>query len=245
VLLSKKVDGLLLIAASQPSEQLRILVDAGPPVIVVDRELDDLPLSHVMVANHEGGRLAGEHLLGLGHRMVGVIAGPGELGTSARRLEGFRAALAEGGVAVPPVCVQRGDFRAAGGARAMAALLATRPRPSAVFAENDLMALGAVAAAHAAGLEVPDDLSVVGFDGIEFGEAVTPPLTTVVQSTEAIAKAAVGLLLHQLGDQATSPETLELPVSLAVRGSTGPAAGWHAPPTAAEAAPRAGVEPVP
>jgi LacI family transcriptional regulator len=103
----------------------------------------------------------------------------------------------------------------------MEALLAVRPRPSAVFAENDLMALGAVAAAHAAGLEVPADLSVVGFDGIEFGASATPPLTTVVQNAEAIAQTTVRLLLEHLGDVTVSPETLELPVSLAVRGSTG------------------------
>ncbi len=155
VLLSKKVDGLLLVAASQPSEQLRHLVDTGPPTIVVDRELDDLPVSQVMVANQHGGRLAGQHLVELGHRSVGVIAGPGGLGTSARRLDGFRSALAEAGIAIDAAHVERGDFRAAGGRSAMEALLALRPRPSAVFAENDLMALGALSAAHAAGLEDP------------------------------------------------------------------------------------------
>ena len=181
MLLSKKVDGLLLIAASQPSEQLRHLVDGGPPTIVVDRELDDLPVSQVMVANHHGGYLAGQHLLELGHRLVGVIAGPGSLGTSARRLDGFRAAMSAAGVEIASHTCERGDFRAAGGRAAMETLLEARPRPTAIFAENDLMALGALSAAHAAGLEVPADLSVVGFDGIAFGADVTPPLTTVEQ----------------------------------------------------------------
>jgi LacI family transcriptional regulator len=222
VLLSKKVDGLLLIAASQPSERLRHLVDSGPPTIVVDRELDDLPVSQVMVANQHGGYLAGRHLTELGHRAFGVIAGPGGLGTSARRLDGFRTALDDAGVAIDETQVERGDFRAAGGRSAMEALLSLRPRPSAVFAENDLMALGALSAAHAAGLEIPGDLSVVGFDGIAFGADVTPPLTTVVQSTSAIAATAVDLLLHQLGDGRATPRQVELPVALEVRGSSAP-----------------------
>jgi DNA-binding LacI/PurR family transcriptional regulator len=222
VLLSKKVDGLLLIAASQPSGQLRHLVDGGPPTVVVDRELDGLPVSQVMVANQHGGFLAGRHLLGLGHRIVGVIAGPGGLGTSARRLDGFRMALTEAGVEIGTAYVERGDFRAAGGRTAMEGLLERRPRPSAVFAENDLMALGALSAAHAAGLEIPVDLSVVGFDGIAFGADVTPPLTTVVQPTASIAGVAVELLLTQLRDGSGPPRQVELPVSLAVRGTSAP-----------------------
>jgi LacI family transcriptional regulator len=222
VLLSKKVDGILLIAASQPSEGLRHLVDSGPPTVVVDRELDDLALPQVMVANHHGGYLAGQHLAELGHRRIGVIAGPGGLGTSAKRLDGVRDALTESGIAIDAAYLQRGDFRAAGGRLAMEALLALEPRPTAIFAENDLMALGALAAAHAAGLEIPRDLSVVGFDGIAFSADVTPPLTTVLQSTQGIAAAAVELLLDQLRDGSAPTRQVELPVALAIRGTSGP-----------------------
>jgi LacI family transcriptional regulator len=211
VLLSKKVDGLLLIAASQPSDQLRHLGESGPPTVVVDRELPDLPVSQVMVANHDGGRMAGGHLIELGHRVFGVIAGPGGLGTSARRLDGFRDALDAAGSRVQPAHVERGDFRAAGGRTAMETLLARRPRPTAVFAENDLMALGAISAAHAAGLAIPDDLSIVGFDGIAFGADVTPPLTTVAQPTAELAAIAV----------ASPRRQIQLPVSLVVRGTSG------------------------
>ena len=226
VLLSKKVDGLLLIAASQPSDQLRHLVDGGPPTVVVDRELPELPVSQVMVANHDGGRMAGRHLVELGHRDFGVIAGPGGLGTSAKRLDGFRAALDDAGPRVRHTHVERGDFRAAGGRTAMEALLARRPLPTAVFAENDLMALGAISAAHAAGLAIPADLSVVGFDGIAFGADVTPPLTTVAQPTAELAATAVRLLLDQLHDAGAPPRQVQLPVSLVVRGTSSvPGAG--------------------
>ena len=94
VLLSKQVDGLLLISAGQSSERLRRVVETGPPMVIVDRELDDLGVSQVMVDNHEGGRLAGRYLVGLGHRRIGVIVGPDILRPSARRLDGFRAELA-------------------------------------------------------------------------------------------------------------------------------------------------------
>ncbi len=155
VLLSKKVDGLLLIAASQSSEGLRHLVDSGPPTIVVDRELGDLPVSQVLVENHRGGYLAGRHLLELGHRDIAVIAGPGGTGTSARRLEGFRGATDEAGVTIDEQRIFRGDFRAASGRAAMEGWLGSGSPPTAVFAENDLMAVGALSAAHAADVGCP------------------------------------------------------------------------------------------
>ena len=222
VLLSKKVDGLLLVAASQPTEGLVDLVERGPPTIVVDRELDDLPLSHVLVENHRGGYLAGRHLLDLGHRDIGVIEGPGGLGTSARRLEGFQSALAEVGIGLSPGRIVRGDFRSASGRSAMEGWLRSEHPPSAVFAENDLMAVGALSAAHAAGVDVPRDISVVGFDGIAFGADVTPPLTTVGQSTDDMAAAAAELLFERLHDVGAKRRLVELPVSLAIRGSSGP-----------------------
>jgi LacI family transcriptional regulator len=224
VLLSKKVDGLLLIAASQSSEGLVELLEQGPPTVVVDRELGVVSASHVMVANHDGGFLAGQHLLGLGHHDIAVIAGPGGLGTSARRLEGFRAALAEAGVELSDARVFRGDFRAASGRAAMDSWLGQPDRPTAVFAENDLMAVGALSAAHAGGLHVPDDISVVGFDGIAFGADVTPPLTTISHSIDDMATGAVELLFERLRDEEAAPRLIELPVALTVRGSSGPPA---------------------
>jgi LacI family transcriptional regulator len=222
VLLSRKVDGLLLIAASGDHEGIGWLARKGPPTIVVDRELDEPAVSQVMVENRRGGYLAGQHLLELGHSDFGVIAGPGGLGTSARRLEGFRSALVEAGIDLPPERVFRGNFRAASGRAAMDTWIARGLPPTAVFAENDVMAVGALSAAHSAGLDVPADLSVVGFDGIAFGADLTPPLTTVSQSTEAVATAAVELLFERMHDSTVPPRLVELPVTLSVRGSSGP-----------------------
>jgi LacI family transcriptional regulator len=224
VLLSKKVDGLLLIAASQPSEHLRRVMESGPPMIVVDRELEDLPASQVLVANHAGGYLAGRHLVELGHRTIAVVAGPSDVGISARRLDGFLSAMAEAGIRIPRLLRQRGDFRAASGRRSMEVLLSQRTRPTAVFAENDLMAIGALSAAHAAGIDVPRQLSVMGFDGIAFGADVTPGLTTIAQSTRDVAAATAQLLFERLATRDLPPRRVELPVRLVLRDSTGPAA---------------------
>jgi LacI family transcriptional regulator len=222
VLLSKKVDGLLLVAARQPSEHLRHLLETGPPTVVVDRELGNLPVSQVLVDNHRGGYLAGQHLLDLGHRDIAVVAGPSATGTSAQRLDGFRHAIDEAGVRIAQKRIYRGDFRAASGRAAMEGWLRGRTPPTAVFAENDLMAVGVLSAAHAADVDVPAEVSVVGFDGIAFGADVTPPLSTVAQSTNDVAATAVELLFERLRDSHAAPRRVELPVSLLVRGSSGP-----------------------
>jgi LacI family transcriptional regulator len=221
VLLSKKVDGLVLVGDSRTSDSLRYAVEHGPPTIAVDRDPDDLPVSQVMVDNVGGGLIAGRHLLDLGHRDIGVIAGPDGLGASAKRLQGFSRALAGGGVAVRADRVFKGDFRATSGRAAIHRWLDTGSLPTAVFAENDLMAIGALSAAHAAGVLVPSQLSVVGFDGIPFGADVSPALTTVTQPTAEIAAATVEMLLERLQDREVRPHKTEFPVSLLVRESSG------------------------
>jgi LacI family transcriptional regulator len=220
VLRSKQVDGMLLIAATQPSDSLGDLGPDAPPTVIVDRELDAPGSSQVVVDNHRGGYLAGEHLLALGHRDIGVVTGPGGLGPTARRLEGFRAALAAAGVGIDDTRVYRGDFRSDSGRTALELWLASGSCPTAVFAENDLMAIGVLHAAHAADVDVPAELSVVGFDGIAFGADVTPPLTTLAQSPTDVAASAVELLFERLRDRAVPARRIELPVHLVVRGST-------------------------
>lgn len=221
VLLSKRVDGLILVGDSRTSDSLRHAVEQGPPTIAVDQDLDDLPVSQVMVDNAGGGRSAGRHLLDLGHRDIGVIAGPDGLGTSRKRLQGLSGALAEAGVAIHEERVFRGDFRAASGRAAIARWLDAGTLPTAVFAANDLMAIGALSAAHAAGIQVPGRLSVVGFDGIPFGADVSPTLTTVTQPTGEIATAAVARLLERLRDREAPLRKTTFPVSLLRRESSG------------------------
>lgn len=237
VLLSKKVDGLVLIGDGQPSEGLSRAVESGPPTIVVDRDLDDRSVSQVVIDNDGGGRLAGRHLLDLGHRDIGVVAGPDRLGTSAKRLMGFTRVLGEAGIDIREDRVFRGDYRAASGRAAMNEWVRRGDLPTAVFAENDLMAIGVLSAAHAAGTRVPSEISVVGFDGIPFGADLSPALTTVAQPTAEIASAAVAMLLERLRDREAPPSRTQLSVSLVVRESSAPVRGGEELPSAIASVP--------
>jgi LacI family transcriptional regulator len=221
-LLRRQVDGVLLVSAGGSADQLRGILDNGPPVVIVDRELEGLAASQVMVDNQLGGRLAAEYLTDLGHQHIGVIAGPPSVRPSARRLDGLREALAEVGVEIPPERVVRSDYRSAGGKAAITELLTRDARITALFAENDLMAIGAMGAAQAAGLRVPEDLTIIGFDDIRFSEMVTPALTTVAQPVTEIATTAIELLFERLLDASAPPRQVVLPVSLIVRASCGP-----------------------
>jgi DNA-binding LacI/PurR family transcriptional regulator len=174
------------------------------------------------------GRLAAEHLLGLGHRRIGiVIDGMAREGVSAEeihhplRLAGFQETLAQSGYPLDQSLLEIGNSSLESGKKAAYHLLQQPMPPSAIFATNDLMALGVISAAWELGIPVPHQLSVVGFDDISLAAHYIPPLTTVVMRESAIAEKALNLLFRMIeGEQVTSPPTLQ--PTLAVRGSTAP-----------------------
>lgn len=219
VLLSRQVDGLILISSGDSPEPLERILDARVPVVVVDRELGDLPVDRVLVDNEQGGYLAGRYLAGLGHARIGCTLGPSDVRPSAGRVAGFARALAESGVALPDRAMVRGDGRYEGGARAMEELLARDLGLTAVFAFNDLMAMGALAALRRAGCRVPEDVSLVGFDGIGQAAMLTPAITTVAQPVAEMGRTSVRLLLERLRQQEREPTRVLLPTSLVERES--------------------------
>ncbi|HEX8446524.1 MAG TPA: LacI family DNA-binding transcriptional regulator [Sphingomonas sp.] len=160
------------------------------------------------------------HLIDLGHRRIGFLTGHPDHVAARDRLIGYRSAMAAAGIAEMPGLVAEGRFDFESGAAAAAVLLASDPRPTAIFASNDDMAAGALAAAHARGIAVPDELSIAGFDDIDLARAVWPPLTTMRQPIRDIAYAAADLLLDREGTGAGKPPLP--PYQLIVRGSTGP-----------------------
>ncbi len=198
VLLAKQVDGLILISSGNRPDDLRRIIDAGVPVVVVDRELSELPVDQVLVDNEQGGYLAGTYLLELGHRNIGYIAGPSDVTPSEGRVRGFNRALAEVGLQFRDDMLVRGNGRYDGGESAMRDLLAREPRPTAVFAFNDLMAIGAISAIRRAGLRVPGDISVMGFDDILQASAMFPAITTIAQPIAEIGKVSTTLLLKRI-----------------------------------------------
>lgn len=222
LLTEKQVDGLIVMSSGSDVELLDTLRAARMPQVVVDREIDDLAADLVEVNHEAGGFLATQHLLKLGHRRIGCIAGPLGLSSARERVQGYRRALGEGGVTVDDRLIRGADFTSAGGLAAMTSLLDAARRPTAVFASNDLMAIGAICAAAQRGLRIPQDVSVVGFDDIALAAHSNPPLTSVVQPKHQTGQLAAQLLLERIADPSRALQRTILQPSLLVRQSSGP-----------------------
>jgi LacI family transcriptional regulator, galactose operon repressor len=217
VLRSKQVDGAIFHPSTPDLGAVYSLVQAGIQVVILERLVPGYPC---IVADDEGGGyLATRHLLDLGHRRIACIVRDGDPTTSSARVDGYRAALAEKGIKLDGRLIVASEFEYAAGERATRQLLALPKRPTAVVAHNDIMAIGAMKAIDEAGLRVPEDISLVGFDDIALAKYVRPPLTTVANPKDQMGRAAAELLLRLLLHRewrVPSP----LPMHLVVRGST-------------------------
>ena len=219
---SRWVDGLLVMGGSLSVPDMLATARRGqggqPLVLCVPSEHEqNVALPVVAIDFHHAGELAAQHLLELGHHRTAVIV---EAPSHELRLEGFRTALETSGVALPTEYVQYGDSTMQSGYQGAEALLALPIRPTAIFATNDLMALGVVEAALDHGLRVPGDLSVVGLDDIMLGAHVRPPLTTVAIPKQQLAKQAIELLLRYIDGAESEPVSLTVRPHLVVRHST-------------------------
>lgn len=220
VLAEKRIDGLVLVSSGVAPDLAAQLQAQALPVVLVDREVPGLDCDLVEVDHTAGGEIATRHLLELGHPQVVCISGPAGLTPSSQRRAGWKRALAAAGVARREGDLVRGDFTSHSGYLAMQSLLARKQRPSAVFVCNDVMAIGALCAIHEAGLRVPEDISVVGFDDIELAAYTFPPLTTVAQPKQAIGTGTAQLLLERIAGESGAPRRLILQPELRVRKST-------------------------
>jgi len=193
------------------------------PFVVFDptHELPD-DVAFVGATNWSGGRSATRHLAGLGHRRIGMIAGPDRILFCRARFDGYRSALEAAGLPVDPALVVRAELSQEGGHAAARELLSRPDRPTAVFACNDLQALGVYQAARRAGLRIPEDLSVVGFDDLPLTALTDPPLTTVHQPLAEMAVAATEMALALGRGEHPSQVGVELATTLTVRESTAP-----------------------
>jgi LacI family transcriptional regulator len=220
VLAEKQVDGIIFVSVALAEAQVCALQGQEVPVVVINRKVPWASFDSIMTDNARGGWLATQHLLELGHRRIGCITGPSDLTPSAERIDGYRRALEESGLTVDDRLVIKGGFNFDGGYAAARVLLALPDRPTALFACNDLMAVGAMRAAQELGLEVPNDLSVVGYDDIELVSFITPPLTTIYQPKHEIGVVAATMLLERMQDFCLPPRGRILDISLLVRCST-------------------------
>jgi len=220
LLRSHRTDGVVVSGPRVDDPALPRLVADGFP-IVLQGSLPGLDSPSVDVDNVAGARLAIEHLIELGHRLIGCITNaPLAYTAASERLDGYRAALRAAGLPIDDDLVVEAEFDASSGHRAMATLLARAP-VTAVFVASDVVALGAFAALHDAGLRCPDDVSVVGFDDIPLAAFFDPPLTTVRIPAHDLGLAAGSALLDRIAGRPVPSRTL-LPTELVVRSSTAP-----------------------
>ncbi len=224
-LAGKQVDGIVL-AATTMNIDTSLLGLVAIPFVLVDRKILDLQVPAILADNYSGGCSAVEHLIGLGHTRIGCIEGPSDVTPSADRTRAYKDALAEAGLPKYQDYIVRGDFHFKSGLQAALQLLGLSERPTAIFATNDLMAIGVLAAVEQARLRVPEDVSVVGFDDIELGTCVNPHLTTIHQPTVDMGRKAVQLLIKLMRTKKAEPQDqVVLPCNLVVRNSTCPPSG--------------------
>jgi LacI family transcriptional regulator len=218
------VDACALIGLEPDDPEVRRLARAEIPCVGIDMALEG-PSVEVVMSDNEGGAItAVRHLHELGHRRIATITGMIDSRPGADRLRGYRAAVQSLGLAYRDDYVAYGDFYAESGRELTERLLALPEPPTAIFAASDLMAIGAVRAAAEAGLRVPEDLSVVGFDDIQLAPHVNPPLTTMRQDKLGLGGAAGDALIARVAGDTDRPALRTLPVELVVRGSTAPPA---------------------
>ena len=220
-LVDKQVDGIVFISSGDSREDLQYLLDNQIEIVVVDRDVPSIQTDIVLLDNELAGYQATRYLIELGHRRIALILGPSDLTPSAHRADGYRRALLEAGLKSSPDYEVSGDFQIEGGEKAALRLLGLRPRPSAVFVCNDMMAIGVIRGARCLGLRLPEDLSVVGFDDIALARAMYPALTTMAQPVSEMARMATGLLLDRLNGRTSDEprQRIMLPAELIIRDS--------------------------
>jgi LacI family transcriptional regulator len=212
-------DGVLVVSPTVGAEFDPAPCDGGQPVVFVERRDRDTEWAGVTATNREGTVELTNYLLGLGHRRIGFITGRVYLSSARERLEGFRVTLAAAGVQLDPSLIEEGHYDQESGLVAARRLLARSERPTAIMASNDQEAFGVLTAAREAGLGVPDDLSVVGFDDVPMAEHVHPPLTTVHQPLYEIGRSAADMLINWVEGAPPEPRRIVLPTRLVIRGS--------------------------
>jgi DNA-binding LacI/PurR family transcriptional regulator len=199
MLLERQVDGMIFISCEMTHlagehDHYARLVDEGARLVFVNGALEDLDVPSVGVDERHAGYVATQHLIGLGHRLIGFVAGPPDYLPTREKAAGRAEALRDAGLPTDGL-VEHGDFTLEGGRRSLRALLTrAKERPTGVICSSDVIAIGVVQEARQLGLRVPEDLAVVGFDGIEAAAWVDPPLTTIEQPIAEIASTAVELL---------------------------------------------------
>jgi LacI family transcriptional regulator len=212
-------DGVLLIIPRNVTAYIGSLREQSFPHVLIDCSLGDRLSHSVEVANWEGAYQATTYLIGLGHHRIGFVTGQLEMESGRDRLAGFQAALHDHGIQLDPSLIIEGNYLQQRGFEAGQQLLSRPDRPTAIFASNDASAFGVIDAAHAHGLRLPDDLSILGFDDIPEAASIHPALTTVRQPLEQMGRIGTQILIRALDDPDMPIARVVLPTELIIRRS--------------------------
>lgn len=216
----RRVDGMVLAPSADAGEALKYLRDQSVPVVLADRLIDDR-YDQVGPENAEPTARLVDHLAELGHTRIAMVSGLSGLSTTEERLQGYREALQRNGLDFDPELLVEGRSETESAACAAERLLELPERPTAIIAANNSMTIGVMQALHTAGLRVPDDIALVGFDDFPWADCFSPRLTVIAQPCEEIGRTAARLLLRRLADRDAEPETHRLPSRLVHRNSCG------------------------
>ncbi|HEV2419205.1 MAG TPA: LacI family DNA-binding transcriptional regulator [Terriglobia bacterium] len=223
VLRERQVDGILLVVAPTDSGYSHITetLDKGTPVVCLDRVPPKIQVDSVTVNSVKATQDCVRHLIEMGHKEIAILTGSIALQTARQRLQGYKKALAEAGIAVKQEYIRQGEFRASSGYELGKSLLSAPLRPTAVFCSNGMMALGVLKAVEELGLRCPDDLAVAVFDDLPLAEVVRPHLTSVAQPAYSVGYEGAELLMQKIAKKsAGKPVRIVLPTQLKIREST-------------------------
>lgn len=219
---SSYIDGLVMITHHRSDPTLQEELRGAGPTVFLDEDVTGVAGSRIFVDNRHGGRLATKTLIELGHTRIAHVGSPENLMSSELRCAGWREALTKAGLRVPEAYYVHGRIDQEFGRSALGRLMRLPTPPTAIFVGADEIAFGIIAASHDLGLRVPEDLSIISFDGLPIGGLLNPALSTIVQPIKEMGKMSVEMLLRQLEDEAAEPKEIVLPVKLEMRASAAP-----------------------
>jgi LacI family transcriptional regulator len=222
LLTKKRVDGILFVGTwiGENTDHIENTIQQNIPIVVVDRFVPNLDIDLVVTNNVLGGWLATSHLYGLGHKKIACIAGTPQFTPNAERIQGYEKALVEAKIPINPDLIIRSNFQFEGGYKAAQQLLSQENRPTAIFACNDLMAIGAMRAAIDLGYRIPEDLSIIGYDDVQMTKYTNPQLTTISQPMFEMGNRAAEMLIERIHELEIPTRKKILEPNLVVRGST-------------------------
>jgi LacI family transcriptional regulator len=222
LLVERRVDGVIIAPATCEKKRLVVLKQLQVPCVLIDRRVDGFKADQVYGDSRTGARLLIDHLIDLGHRRIALINGPNTISTAHDRADGYRASLEAHGIAVEEDLILQGEFKQESGYRLVKQALACDPRPTAIFAANNFIALGVLQALQEAGLRVPEDMALVCIDDVPYLSAIDPFLTVAAQPAYEMGAAAARLLVERLTiDRTGKVREVVLTPQLIIRRSCG------------------------